>query len=239
MKDCKCGRIPPCYGSLEFAIYEEAKKVNDEWKKSRALHGKLIDKLRNKLMEGGFLDDTHAKVYGVNKQMCDIGKTMNDPMKPLSEEAIQEIAKALEITRKPKGIIMEKKTKKMTKAEAFEYLKGKKVLCYSSKMGVVQGFVKSLGFHWSDYSEEPMLVSILFLGEDGRLTYSVSLKRFEEHESPEISADDILSIEIVEEKKEPLDRWEEFASKVAKIQETLEDDEVCIITKTNFLTMTK
>ena len=96
----------------------------------------------------------------------------------------------------------EKKTKKMTKAEAFEYLKGKKVLCYSSKMEVVQGFVKSLGFHWSDYSEEPMLVSILFLGEDGRLTYSVSLKRFEEHESPEISADDILSIEIVEEKYE-------------------------------------
>ena len=96
----------------------------------------------------------------------------------------------------------EKKTRKMTKAEAFEYLKGKKVLCYSSKMEVVQGFVKSLGFHWSDYSEEPMLVSILFLGEDGRLTYSVSLKRFEEHESPEISADDILSIEIVEEEED-------------------------------------
>lgn len=93
----------------------------------------------------------------------------------------------------------EKKTKKMTKAEAFEYLKGKKVLCYSSKMEAVQCFVKSLGFHWSDYSEEPMLVSALFLGKDGRLTYSVSLKWFKEHESQEISVDDILSIEIVEE----------------------------------------
>lgn len=134
----------------------------------------------------------------------------------------------------------EKKTKKMTKAEAFEYLKGKKVLCCSSKMEAVQVFVKSLGFHWSDYSEEPMLVSILFLGEDGRLTYSVSLERFEEHESPEISADDILSIEIVE--NEPLDKWDDFARRVAKIQEALEDDEVCIITKGtfgNFLTMTK
>ena len=99
-------------------------------------------------------------------------------------------------------ILEEKKTKKMTKAEAFEYLKGKKVLCYSTKMEAVQGFVKSLGFHWSNYSEEPMLVSILFLGEDGKLTYSVSLKRFEEHESPEVSADDILSIEIIEEKYE-------------------------------------
>jgi hypothetical protein len=25
------------------------------------------------------LDDTHDKVYELNKQMCDIGKTMNDP----------------------------------------------------------------------------------------------------------------------------------------------------------------
>ena len=77
MEDCKYGRIPPCYGSLEFAIYEEAKKVNDEWKKSRARHGKMIDKLRDKLMEGGFLDDTHWKVYGLNKQMCDIGRLIS------------------------------------------------------------------------------------------------------------------------------------------------------------------
>lgn len=114
----------------------------------------------------------------------------------------------------------EKKTKKMTKAEAFEYLKCKKVLCYGSKMAAVQGFVKSLGFHWSNYSEEPMLVSTLFLGKDGRLTYLVSLKRFEEHEYEEISADDILSIEIVEEKKEEaeninneLDKWIEIVRK--------------------------
>ena len=77
MKDCKCGRIPPCYGSLEFAIYEEAKKVNEEWKKSCALHGKMIDKLRGKLMEGGFADDTHDKVYELNKQMCDIDKHLS------------------------------------------------------------------------------------------------------------------------------------------------------------------
>ena len=116
----------------------------------------------------------------------------------------------------------EKKTRKMTKAEAFEYLKGKKVLCYSSKMEVVQGFVKSLGFHWSDYSEEPMLVSILFLGEDGRLTYSVSLKRFEEHESPEISVDDILSIEIVEEKKDD-ERKGEILEEIAKLGRKISD----------------
>lgn len=36
---------------------------------------------------------THDKVYELNKQMCDLGKTMNDPFEPLSEEAIQEITK--------------------------------------------------------------------------------------------------------------------------------------------------
>ena len=91
MKECNCGRIPPCYGSLEFAIYEEAKKVNDEWKKTRARHYKLIDKLRAKLMEGGFLDDTHDKVYELNKQMCDLGIPLRNPIKPLSEETAQEL----------------------------------------------------------------------------------------------------------------------------------------------------
>ena len=142
-----------------------------------------------------YRDATHDKVYELNKQMCDIDQHLSEAgyFRMISEGQIE--------TRKKLIDMEEKKTKKMTKAEAFEYLKGKKVLCYGSKMELVQGFVKSLGFHWSDYSEEPMLVSILFLGENGKLTYSVSLKWFEEHESPEISADDILSIEIVEEKK--------------------------------------
>ena len=29
---------------------------------------------------------THDKVYGLNKQMCDIGKTISDPMESLSED---------------------------------------------------------------------------------------------------------------------------------------------------------
>ena len=116
----------------------------------------------------------------------------------------------------------EKKTKKMTRAEAFEWLKGKKVLCYSSKMEEVQVLVKSFGFHWSDYSQEPMLVSILFLGEDGILTYSVSLKRFKEHEYEEISANDILSLEIVDEKKkseeeDALDKINYFGAQIVDI----------------------
>ena len=191
---------------------------------------------------------------------CKRERRLSDPLDPPREETMKWAYDVLghhlktmrELNRKSKlpievteehikiinRFMEEKKTKKMTKAEAFEWLKGKKVLCYSSKMEMVQGFVKSLGFHWSDYSEEPMLVSILFLGEDGKLTYSVSLKRFEEHESPEISADDILSIEIVEEcAKDDEDPY--FGGRIKDLQEMLEDDEVLIITKTNFLTMTK
>lgn len=78
MKESKYGRIPPCYGSLEFAIYEEAKKVNDEWKKTQELWGAVIDKMRAKLMEGGFADDTHDKVYELNRQMCDIDKHLSE-----------------------------------------------------------------------------------------------------------------------------------------------------------------
>lgn len=212
---------------------------------------------------------THDKVYELNKQMCDLERGLSNDFLDMQARIADKLAKDVvegvktpdwaknmlagipeqlsraeyeildEILKEKNRFMKEKKTKKMTKAEAFEWLKGKKVLCYSSKMEAVQGFVRSLGFHWSDYSEESILVSLLFLGKDGGLTYSVSLKWFKEHEYEEISADDILSIEIVVEEKEPLDKWEEFASKVAKIQETLDDDEVCIITKTNFLTMTK
>ena len=31
MEDCKCGRIPPCYSGRVFNIYEETKKVQEEW----------------------------------------------------------------------------------------------------------------------------------------------------------------------------------------------------------------
>ena len=204
MKGCNCGRIPPCYGSLERAIYEEAKKANDEWKRSRARHGKIIDKMRNKLMEGGFLDDTHEKVYGVNKQMCDIGKTFSDPLDPISEESAQEITKALEIIRNSKNIMEEKKTKKMTKAEAFEWLKCKKVSvsCLETSEKV-QSKLFACGVQWKnggtefcDYGNYYVINSHGLLGHcDGMGSYWECLI------NEEISADDILSIEIVEENR--------------------------------------
>ena len=186
MKECNCGRIPPCYGSLERDIYEEAKQ---------------IDKLRAKLMEGGFADDTHDKVYALNKQMCDLGKTMNNPMKPLSEAAIQEIAKALEIIRNPKGIIMEeKKTKKMTKAEAFEWLSNKKIDA-SINEREVQLKLFSLGVVWNTLDSNPTLgVDYLLIDKECHMTHcGGDWDYYKTHRYDEISVDDILSIEIVDD----------------------------------------
>jgi hypothetical protein len=240
MKECKYRKIPPCYGSLERAIYEEAKKVNDEWKKSRAIHGNIIDKLRGKLMEGGFLDDTHDKVYELNKQMCDIGKTMNEPMKPLSEEAIQEIAKALEITRNPKGIIMEKKTKKMTKAEAFEYLKEKKVDA-SINEREVQLKLFSLGVVWYTLDSKPTLcVGYLLIDKECHMTHCGSdWDYYKTHHYEEISSDDILSIEIVDENKSEdediLDEIVELGKKISCLLPKFSGHRHVVITETDVL----
>ena len=66
MKECNCGRIPPCYGGKKFRIHEELEKI-----------------------KAG--DDTHDKVYGLNKQMCDLDIPLRNPIKPLSEETAQEL----------------------------------------------------------------------------------------------------------------------------------------------------
>lgn len=148
-----------------------------------------------------YLDDTHDKVYGLNKQMCDLGKTMNDPMKPLSEEAIQEIAKALEITRNPKDIMKEKKTKKMTRAEAFEYLKHKKVAVTRDTI-TLQNKLFNIGYKWCDGSIMAMPMIDFLLIDDETFQFTDSLSHFRNCGYTEISSDDILSIEIIEEKYE-------------------------------------
>jgi hypothetical protein len=209
MKECKCSKILPCYRD-GYGVWH-------------------------------YSDDTHDKVYELNKQMCDLGKTLSNPLGILSEEAIQEIAKALEITRKPKDIMEEKKTKKMTKAEAFEWLKGKKVrVCGRETSQKVQSKLFACGVQWMsgstdfcDYGNYYVINSL------GRLGFCDDMSSFWKNLSnEEISADDILSIEIEEEcAKDDEDPY--FGGRIKDLQEMLEHDEVLIITKTNFLTMTK
>ena len=136
---------------------------------------------------------------------------------------------------------MEKKTKKMTKAEAFEYFKGKRVVCDNYNCVDKQRKFFEVGVKWRGGSTDATddRGNFLFVDLKGCLTHCNSREWFDRHEYEEISADDILSIEIVEEENEPLDKWDDFSRRVAKIQETLKADEVTVITKTNFITLVK
>lgn len=169
-----------------FSIYEDAKKVKEEWEKTQVRFGAMIDKMRAKLMEGGFADDTHDKVYELNKQMCDIDKTI--------------------LTKKED--IMEKKTKKMTKAEAFEYLKGKKVKCYKVGEHYGEELLKKLaecGCTSNIFLRKGILsVWAIFISDvcDLSILDTAHADQYGNYDLCEISADDILSIEIVEEEED-------------------------------------
>lgn len=177
-------------------------------------------------------DETHDKVYELNNQMCDIDKHLSEA------GYFGKIYEGQVKARKKLKDMEENKTKKMTKAEAFEYLKGKKVACVSRSRDV-QRKLFEVGIRWNNgYADFLPNVSFLFINTKG-MTQCESRKWFDTHEYEEISADDILSIEIVEEEKEPLDKWDDFYRRVVKTQEMLDDDEVCIITKGNFITMRK
>lgn len=253
MKEWNCGKIPPCYGSLEFAIYEEAKKVNDEWKKTRARHYKLIDKMRAKLMEGGFLDDTHDKVYELNRQMCDLDIPLRNPIKPLSEETAQELIGRWEeigkewaskkkeivesilgnITNEKSNIMEEKKTKKMTKAEAFEYLKGKKVKCYERSNALYCDLVKKIttecGCIYKGFMSPPdVSVFAIHIDDAGYIRHlcTVDADKYNELKREEITTDNILSIEIVDEKKKSEE--EEALDKISCLGAQIVDILLCM-----------
>lgn len=114
----------------------------------------------------------------------------------------------------------EKKTKKMTKTEAFEYLKGKRVVCDGLNNEDVQRKLFEVGIRWRGGKEDVTAAApFLFINPDG-ITHCGSLAWFNLHEYEEISADDILSIEIVEENRSE-DELVEIVELGRKIQSLL------------------
>ena len=238
MKECKYSKMPPCYRD-GYGVWHHS-------------------------------DDTHDKVYALNKQMCDLERGLSNDFLDMQVRIADKLAKDVvegvrtpdwaknmlagipeqlscaeyeileEILKEKNRFMEEKKTKKMTKAEAFEWLKCKKINCRDASSCQVQAKLFEIDMCWITGDKNICVTQFLLIDADGCISHcGYDEEYFDKLLYTQVSADDILSIEIVEEEKEPLDKWEEFASKVAKIQETLEDDEVCIITKTNFLTMTK
>lgn len=99
------------------------------------------------------------------------------------------------------GILKENdmEKKKMTKAEAFEWLKHKKVRVFE-KTKEVQEKLFSIGYKWCDGSTEvTTMCSVDFLIiDDDTFQYTHLIEHFKKLAYQEIGADDILSIEIVE-----------------------------------------
>ena len=93
----------------------------------------------------------------------------------------------------------EKKTKKMTKAEAFEYLKHKKVAVTGDTI-TLQNKLFNIGYKWCDGSIVAMPMVDFLLIDDETFQFTESLSHFRNCGYTEISADDILSIEIVDDK---------------------------------------
>lgn len=98
---------------------------------------------------------------------------------------------------------MKENKKSMTKAEAFEYLKGKKVYV-NSHSAHIQATLFEAGYTWSsgsrniDNEDMPFLLTT----NHGEFFTICNMRDFAKADYEEISAEDVLSLEIVEEKYE-------------------------------------
>lgn len=142
---------------------------------------------------------THDKVYELNRQMCDIDKHLSEAgyFGMICEGQVE--------ARKKLKDMEEKKTKKMTKAEAFEYLKGKKVKCYKVGEHYGEELLKKLtecGCTSNIFLPKGILsVWAIFISDvcDLSILNTAHADQYGNYDLCEISADDILSIEIVDD----------------------------------------
>lgn len=173
MKECKCGKIPPCYGGKIFSMHEELGKIKPC---SEETAQGVIEALRN-------------------------ASELNEASNRLAERIFEDILKSI------KSNDMEKKTNKMTKVEAFEYLKGKKVKCYKVGEHYGEKLLKKLtecGCTSNIFLPKGILsVWAIFISDacDLSILDTAHADQYGNYDLFEIAADDILSIEIVDEKK--------------------------------------
>lgn len=110
----------------------------------------------------------------------------------------------IEVLDTSKGIyIIEKKTRKMTKAEAFGWLDGKKIRTEGNHENVLRKLF-DLGFVWKNLRDTKIDLDWQ-LGEvygltisDDEVAWWTTPHLFETHSAEQVTPDDILSIEVVE-----------------------------------------
>ena len=128
----------------------------------------------------------------------------------------------------------ENKTKKMTKAEAFEWLKGKKVACNDCNEILVQRKLFEAGIRWwSGDSDVIDGATFLFINPNG-ITHCSSMEWFDTHAYEEVSANDILSIEIVENTKPDYYKINEYVKALQELIAKSDCIDCIIISKNDF-----
>ena len=127
-------------------------------------------------------------------------------------------------------------TKKMTKAEAFEYFKKKRVVCDNFNCVAIQRKFFEVGIKWrggsTDATEDRG--AFLFVDLNGCLTHCNSRVWFDTHEYEVLSADDILSIEIVDEKsgeEDALDLISTIGARLTDVLRRMEGHKHIVITE--------
>lgn len=126
----------------------------------------------------------------------------------------------------------------MTKKEAFDYLKGTKVVLKTEDEQVkLQEFLFSIGYKWQTIkSTEVMKLydddCMFFIGSDGDIshnTYDNDEDRFfgDTHIYTELKLKDILEIEIEDEK--------DWKGLFRDVRDTLKDKQIMVISKDNVM----
>ena len=172
--------------------------------------------------------------FEVNKQMCDLERGLSNDFLGIKVRIVDKLAKDViegvktpdwaknmlagipeqlsraeyeildEILKEKNRFMEEKKTKKITKAEAFEYLKGKKVKCYKVGEHYGEKLLKKLtecGCTSNIFLPKGILsVWAIFISDacDLSILDTAHADQYGNYDLFEIAADDILSIEIVE-----------------------------------------
>lgn len=125
----------------------------------------------------------------------------------------------------------------MTKKEAFDYLKGTKVVLKTEDEQVkLQEFLFSIGYKWRNIGAKVMKMDsgdcMFFIGTDGDIThlgydYDDDIVFCDTHIYTELKLKDILGIEI-EDKKD----WKDI---FRDVQDTLKDKQIMVISKDNVM----
>lgn len=134
---------------------------------------------------------------------------------------------------------MEKKT--MTKAEAFEYFKRKKIFAEGEDANIgVQEKLFQCGIEWSNGGRVPSYYSDCLIVEESGLLYHCGCddRYWFAHYYEAIDAADVISLEIIEDKNNEFVDCSEPCPEIKAVQELLRNsnvlkDKIVVITKDN------